>query len=475
MSERDCLVFYLNGQKTIVKAPEAFLSVADFLRYQKNLVGTKIVCAEGDCGACTILVLRPKTDDNFVPINACIAKLIQLDGAIVLTVEALKQNEDLSLVQKAIIKCHASQCGFCTPGFVMALTAFFEKKPQKLSSQKIKNALTGNLCRCTGYQSIIDAGLSLNADHELGLNNIFVSDKILSELKELRKNPLSLKTPEKNFFAPISLKSADEFLAANDARISSGATDLGVQINKRQTSITTALSLHLLDELYQIEDKRDRILVGALVNLEKLRRFCLKQSKKFASFIDIFASPQIKNMATLVGNIANASPIADCAPFLLISDAEVHLRSQESTRKLPLTKFYLDYKKLALKKGEYISHISFQKLKDKNYILHKFSRRRDLDISTVNCAFFMDQEKNLINDIKLAVGGLASIPKRLSRTESFLKTKELSPHNINHALELMHKEISPISDFRASKEMRRVLVENALKHFLTERLGGNND
>ncbi|MCA9507978.1 MAG: FAD binding domain-containing protein [Myxococcales bacterium] len=457
---RDYIAMSLNGQALKIAKEHAFMMLADFLRYQKKLTGTKIVCAEGDCGACTVLIFRPRIDHQFVPINACIVGLTQLDGAHVITIEALKKENALSPIQRALHNFHGSQCGFCTPGFVMALTGLFEKSPARLSPQKVKNELTGNLCRCTGYISIIEAALSIDGKTIKPLKNYFSTSTYENN------GAIKFKHEGKEFYAPTTLEEADK-LAQQGYKIRSGNTDLGVLENKDKATPLRILSLNLIDELYDIRQEDERIIVGARVNLSSLRKFCQKRAPLFAQFINIFASPQIKNMATLVGNTANASPIADTTPFLMVCDGMIHLRSIEGSRAISIEKLFVSYKTLNLKYNEYITHISFCLPKSHEHLkLDKVSTRKDLDIATINSAFRIELAGKVIKNIKLAMGGIGPMIKRLKNTEQFMFNKELDSALISDAQKILQQEITPQSDLRASAQFRRVLANNVFSRYL---------
>lgn len=458
MQTRDYIVLVLNGEHLHVGSEHAFMMLADFLRYQKRLTGTKIVCAEGDCGACTVLIYRPGIDNEFVPINACIVGMTQLDGAHVLSVEALKNQNRLSLVQQAIVNCHGSQCGYCTPGFVMAITGLMEKTRAPLSPQKVKNELTGNLCRCTGYTPLIEAALSVT-NHD-SLKARFKP----TELKE-RDIPIRLRHHNKELYAPTTLEKADECSNLN-YRLRSGNTDLGVLENKGKNILEQILSLNLIKELHDIWEENGRVIVGARVNLSTVRQFCHKRVPVFAQFINIFASPQIKNMATLVGNSANASPIADTVPFLLVADGLVHIRSSEGTRTLPMENLYGAYKTLNLKPNEYITHLSFALSRPSELLkLDKISTRKDLDIATVNSAFLVNLDGRFIKDIRLAMGGIGPTVKRLRNTENSMLNKNLDTTLLEEARQQLQQEITPQSDVRGSDALRRVLADNLFTRY----------
>lgn len=465
---RDYIVLIINKQRHEIPGSQAFLMLADYLRSIKGLCGTKVVCAEGDCGACTVLCYRPElqASADFMPINACIALVAQLDGAHIITVEGLKVDNQLSQVQEAAVKAHASQCGFCTPGFVMAITSLCEKNRKSLTEQDIKNNLTGNLCRCTGYQTIIKAA------QDIKIGSVSLNNFLGQETHDL--GSVCVTHNSQVFFAPTDLTQAKDWLKSNaPAQIFGSATDLGVGINKGKISLSRALSLHHIKELYAIEHKDQIIHVGARVLLSELRDFLQCLVPEFARFLNIFASPQIKNMATLIGNVANASPIADTPPFLMVSDAQIHMLSHRGSREVYINNFYIGYKSLDLAPDEIITHISFKLPTKSDFLrLYKISQRRDLDISTVNAAFCCDldssQEKPVIGKARIALGGVAERVVRAVKTESFLTNKILSEKIIDEASKIIQLEINPLDDLRGSKSYRRVLIDTIMRRYFQE-------
>ena len=465
MKLRNSVVFYLNGTRQEVGADQARMTLADFLRYEKSLTGTKVVCEEGDCGACSVLKLDHQK--QFLPINSCITTVAQLDGSSVVTIEAINNP-----VQKALVDCHGSQCGFCTPGFVVAITGALENKT-RLTKQEAKNSLTGNLCRCTGYQPIIEAATKVEIKKSDSILKRFYSKAQDQDLKKVRASSLLVKNDSFSLFAPKTMKEAVAYLSKNKtARLISGGTDLGVLNNKGKIKFEKLVSLHLIPELYDLKKtKGNRVSVGARVSLTELRSFLKKLIPQFSNYLDLFASPQIKNVATLIGNVGNASPIADTPPFLLVSDAILHTIGPRGKRKIPIDQFYLGYRKTALKAGEVISSIDFSIPKKTDTLaLYKTSQRKDLDISIVNAAFYVQwmPKKSGIKEIKIAMGGVAATPLRLKKTEKLLKNAQTTETVLEKALASVHTEMNPLSDLRGSASYRRVVVENLFLKFFRE-------
>lgn len=463
---RDYCALSINGQHHMVGGKHAYMMLADFLRGQLRHTGTKIVCAEGDCGACTVLCYRERagTEAIFVPINACIVTMAQLDGCHIVTVEGLKQNGSLSAVQQAMVDHHGSQCGFCTPGFVMAMTGLYET-PRKLNEQNVKNALTGNLCRCTGYQPIIKAALSIDK-HAISPLKLRYARHPLPD----RHICLHIKHDGREIFAPTSLTEAALYKQNNPhAGFLGGATDTSVATNKGRFQAKSLISLHLINELYDIKEHDERIIIGARVTLAQTRKFLQNRCKEFASFIDIFASPQIKNMATVVGNVANASPIGDTLAFFLVAESLIHAYSTNGERIIPLTQFFEGYKKTALKPDEIITHISFALPQPQAKLrLEKVSQRKDMDIASINGAFLCVLDNGLIQEAKIAFGGVDAVVKRLYKTEQFLVGKLLSDQVVDQACSIIHQEIAPLNDLRGSAHYRSVLAEGLFRRYCHE-------
>ncbi len=466
------IVFYLNGAKKSIGNEHASMMLSDYLRYEQCLTGTKVVCAEGDCGACSVLKYSPIQNDSktYLSFNSCVTPVATLDGSSIVTVDSLSaDSNNLHEVQRSMVDCHGSQCGFCTPGFVMALTGLVDDKLQKsetqMNEQEAKNFMTGNLCRCTGYDAIIDSALAIDLNKCQRLENSYYSKEQDDELKKIINESVSIDLEDYKFYAPTTLQDACEYISKNDTVIIASSTDLGVVHNKRKTKLKDLLSLHLIKELYDISETDQRIRIGSRVTMHELRDYLKGSNEEFVSYIDVFASPQIKNIATIAGNIATASPIGDTAPVLLSLDARIKLVSTSGEREIALNEFFLDYRKTEMRDDELIESISFIKPKDDFLKSFKSSNRKDLDISTVNLSMFISKDKSAI---RIAAGGIAAIPLRLKKTEDFLSNKKIDAKVINEAIDVLHTEFKPLSDVRGSASYRHMLIENYFKRAMSE-------
>ncbi len=459
---RDLVHFTVNGQFVELQGSNAFAPMSDTLRYHLRKPGTKVVCAEGDCGACTIMLARAQDQElRYRSINSCIFPSFLADGCHIVTIEGLTQMGQLHEVQKSMVENFGGQCGFCTPGFVMSITNMYEHKTSP-NQQNIKNYLTGNLCRCTGYQPIISAAKNVDPKKFKSVKELYPLIEETQLLKEKTKSSVLIETENKVFFAPSTLEEATEFKTKYPSlRIFSGATDLGVQINKGFDPGKHMMSFHLMEDFYKITQEGSQVHIGAKVSLDRLQEFLEDKIPAAAEFLNIFASPQIKNSATLVGNLANGSPVADTTPFLLCLDAEKEIVSSQGIRQLKVTEFFKSYKSFNLKEDEFITKIFFN-IPDKNSKigLYKVSQRRDLDISSVNSSFIFKVKSGKVETARIAYGGIAATPVRLKNVEDQLVGKPLDSQFLNQAKTLISSSIKPISDVRGSDEFRKLIDSN---------------
>lgn len=462
-------IIYINGERHELTSDQSKMMLAEYLRYDQAITGTKIVCAEGDCGACSVLHYHPFSEDqNYKPINSCITPMATLDGSSLVTVDALKEDDKLHEAQRAMVECHASQCGFCTPGFVVALTGLVEKKLERgetaIDEKEAKNAMTGNLCRCTGYASIIEAATDIDFKKCQPLKSRYLAPQTHDDLNEAVKEELYIEDENYTFYAPTSIDKAIEFKDMHpECKIIASSTDLGVVHNKRKLQLQHLLSLQLIPSLYEISEEDNDIVIGARVTLEQLRRYLKADLPEFSHYLDVFASPQIKNIGTIVGNVANASPIGDTPPALLSLNAKVVIQGKNGVREVALNDFFIDYRKTDLSHDEIITAVKFTKPSANSFIrLYKNANRKDLDISAVNFAIHADSK------FTIAAGGIAATPLRLKKTEDFLNGKTIDQKVIDDAVDVLHTEFTPLSDVRATSAYRHILIENFFRRAMKD-------
>lgn len=464
--KRSSIVFYLNGQRTEVSGADALQPFAHFLRYKLDKPGTKVVCSEGDCGACTVLVAsyRGGRIQKFQSINACIAPVFSLDLSHVVTVEGLAGAEQLSAVQKCFVENGGAQCGYCTPGFVCAVTELAENCLQEktaITEKKARNYLTGNLCRCTGYEPILKAATSISLSDVKSLNR-FVTNESLNEFKKLSKS-VHITGSGFELSLPVTVSEAVALKTA-DTRLVAGATDLGVLINKDKMTLTKALSLMHVEELQKVEMTATSCKVGARATLTDLEKALEEKCPEFSNLLHVFASPQIKNLGTIVGNVVNASPIADTIPALMVLNSFVVAQSSTGVRRIAITEFYKGYKQLDLRSDEIVTGVEFEiPAKDEVFKLYKVAPRKDLDISVVTFAGVFKLSGKKITAARIAFGGVGPVVIRMKKLEALFTGQDFSADVFEKLSHEVEKEITPLSDLRGSREFRLKLGENLLK------------
>lgn len=475
---RDHVLLYINGQRYRVAEHDCFFSLSDFLRLRCGLCGTKIVCSEGDCGSCTVLVGRPDGPRlDYRPVDSCIHWMFQLDGTHVVSVEGLRRNAQLSPVQEAMVRCHGSQCGFCTPGFVVAMTALLEQR-ERLGEEDLRYGLTGNLCRCTGYVPIVEAGMELNVDAVQRVNELFPPGSFLADLLDSADDSLAVEANgngrSRRFFGPTALAEAVAVLAKYpEAKVVAGATDVGVQLNKGVIEPDVFLDLNRVAELegvaIEVDEDGETLVAGARATWTEIESACRDLVPEFHQIVSIFGSPQIRHVGTIGGNVINASPIADSLPFLMIMEAELELCGPHGTRTVDINEFYRGYKQFDLRSGELLTRVRVPlPCPDDLLRLTKVSRRRDLDIATFTAAILVRFDGDRIAEARLAFGAVGPTVIRARRTEAFLRGKPWSEETMQAAGDVAVGEISPISDVRGSAEYRYQLTRNVLLKFFHE-------
>ncbi|MGZ9096846.1 MAG: xanthine dehydrogenase small subunit [Micavibrio sp.] len=462
----DTIKFILNDVVREVSGLSPVTTVLQYLRESAHLKGTKEGCAEGDCGACTILV-GELTDGavRYKAINACIAFLPILDGKQVITVEHLKSPAGtLHPVQQAMVQCHGSQCGFCTPGFVMSLCALNDQKPGA-TDEEIHDAIAGNLCRCTGYRPILDAARSA------GKENCGALASDAEKLKGLqRRETFCYETEDGRFFAPVTVEELADIVAAYpDATLLAGGTDVGLWVTKFHKDLPTIIYTGNVVELRQIKETADALEIGAAVTYTKAFAALAAYDDSLKELLRRLGSTQIRNSGTLGGNIANGSPIGDGMPPLIALGARLVLRSVEGARMIALEDYFIAYKKQDRRRGEFVEKIIVpRKAEGTLFRTYKISKRFDQDISAVCGAFSVTLKGNVIAEARIVYGGMAATPKRAEITEKFLSGKSWTEETVSQAMVLLDEDFTPLSDMRASADYRRTTAQNLLYRFYIE-------
>ncbi|MDW8262574.1 MAG: FAD binding domain-containing protein [Phycisphaerales bacterium] len=467
---RDHLVIFVNGRRHELPRSLAFEPLTDWLRYELRLTGTKVVCAEGDCGSCTVLVGRVRAGRmEYATVCGCIQYLFQLDGAHVVTIEGLKYEGRLNPVQEAFVACHGAQCGFCTPGFVVQLHALLEGGAS--DEPAIRRGLTGNLCRCTGYEPILRAASQTDVSQMRRLEQLFpMPPQLLAEMQRLATEPVLITHGPHVFCRPDSLAAAAAARRQwEPLQVYAGGTDLGVMFNKKRPEAIRVLSTAGLPGLDSWELADSRLSVGANVRLSELQSVLRGAIPELAEYLEYFGSPQIRNAGTLAGNLATASPIGDMIPPLFVLQAQVVLAGPDRRRCLDINDFYTGYRRTGMQPDELIERVIIPLPRpDEILRLYKVSRRKDLDISTFSAAVWLRLRQGVIVDIRLAFGGVGPVVIRLRKTEAALRGRRLSGETLQAVQPIVRGEISPISDVRGSAEYRNLLAANILRKMHAE-------
>jgi xanthine dehydrogenase small subunit len=468
--------FLRRGKLVKLSGVSPTLTLLDYLRLTERATGTKEGCAEGDCGACTV-VLRRQRGERLVyePVNACILFMGQVDGCEIITVEDIARDGTLHPVQQAMVDLHGSQCGFCTPGFVMALFALYHRADrQSVSRQRVNDWIAGNLCRCTGYRPIVDAALSscaLPADDWFSAN-ARETQRALAELRD--SEDIFIGTRDRFFAAPASIVAlAKLYFSHPDATLIAGSTDVGLWVTKQLRDLPKVIWLGRVKGLDEIEDRRDAVSFGAMVTHTEAMPYLTALDRDLGELMRRFAGTQIRMAATVGGNIANGSPIGDLPPALIALGATLGLQRGERTRTLPLENYFIDYGKQDRQPGEFVRVVRIPKFTEgEHFRCYKISKRFDSDISAVMGAFKLRIDGPRIAGARIAYGGMAAIPKRARNAEkALIETYLDKPATLEESVEALAQDFSPIDDLRASADYRLDAARALLRRALTE-IGG---
>ena len=448
------------------------MTILEYLRIIEYACGTKEGCAEGDCGACTVAIGEPADGGmRYRAVNSCVAFLGQADGKAVLTVEGLAaRNETLHPVQQALVDTHGSQCGFCTPGFVMAMFAFHHSQQTDnqapLNDDTIHNVLAGNLCRCTGYRPIVDAMRQADAQGDGDAN---AKDAlILEKLQALRTvSPVEVNNGSQCFFVARTVEELAALLTRNpSAHILAGGTDLGLLVTKHNNKPAKIILISEIPELREIHTDAATITIGAAATYADALPVIDAAYPSFGTLMRRFGSRQIRNLGTFGGNIATASPIGDTLPVLIALGARIEIGSASGSREVEAEDFFVAYRETALQPGEFVRSVRLPRLQaNEIFRTYKLSRRYDQDISAVCGAFRLTQDGGTITDARVAYGGMAATPKRAPSVEATLVGRAWDRLTAQAAAAEFANDYQPMTDFRGTASYRLKAASNLIHRF----------
>jgi xanthine dehydrogenase small subunit len=473
---RNEIRFLLNGEAVALSKVAPDETLLDYLRLRRSLRGSKEGCAEGDCGACTVLVGQLTGGElAYESVNACIRFLGSVDGCHVVTIEHLRgEGGKLHPVQQAMVDFHGSQCGFCTPGFVMSLYALWMRNPEP-SDAAIEKALQGNLCRCTGYEAIVRAARAISSYGKAAKDPLAMeSAAVAKKLTALKGARVEIGEGRDRLVVPANV---DDFAAILEAEptatIIAGSTDVGLWVTKFMREISPAVFIGGLDELRTISERDGVISIGAGVTYTEAFSMLSQQIPALGPLFDRIGGDQVRNMGTIGGNIANGSPIGDTPPPFIALGATLTLRKGQARRTIPLEDFFVAYGKQDRWPGEFVEAVDVPiPATDTYFAVHKITKRRDEDITAVLGAFHLTLADNgAVSDIRIAYGGMAATPKRAKAVEAMLMGKPWNEATVEEAVEAYERDFTPLTDMRASAEYRMLVAKNLLRRFYLETTG----
>ena len=467
--------FLLNQQLRTEHALDPNTTVLEYLREHLHKSGTKEGCASGDCGACTVVVGELASDPDgrelvrYRSLNSCLTFVAALHGKQLLSVEDLKHQGRLHSVQQAMVDCHGSQCGFCTPGFVMSLFALQKNNPDA-GLPETQEALAGNLCRCTGYRPILDA--AKQACGQAAPDQFDARQgATIAQLKAIAPAAVAeLAVAQHRCLLPLTVADlADLYSQQPDARLLAGGTDLALEVTQFHRPLPVMIYVGNVAEMKRVETCADHLEIGAATALTDCYAALAAEYPDFGALLHRFASLQIRNQGTLGGNIGNASPIGDSPPLLIALGAKVVLRQGSNSRTLALQDYFIDYRVTVRQPGEFIEKIIVPRANSAwRFRAYKLSKRLDDDISAVCAAFNLRISDGQIVEARLAFGGMAAIPKRAHAAEAALTGQPVTQASIDAACAALADDFTPLSDFRASKEYRLLSAQILLRKYFIE-------
>ena len=431
---------YINNKKVEVTNVYHDITLLDWLRNYHKITGTKEGCAEGDCGACSVIINKKNKEDS-KPINSCLVRLGQVIGSNITTIEGLGCDKNPHPLQMAFSNEYASQCGYCTPGFIISGVSLINSG-KVVNNDTINDAISGNLCRCTGYSPIIKAIKSVS-DRKTKLKKV----EIINKEKKVRFGNIT-------YLKPNNLKELKDYLEVKSFQFIAGGTDLNLQrpiINEKENNI---ICLSSIKELNFIKKFKEKMVLGGAVTIENFLDSVRSKMPELIEILQRFGSPQIRNQGTIGGNLCTSSPIGDLAPLLMVLNSDINVFGKNGIKKTNIKNFFKGYRKNILKKDEIILSIEIPYPNKKNKIFSwKLSKRYDQDISTISLAINIQTQKNIIKEIQMAAGGVAATPKSLDKLCKSMLEKKLDDA-IDFATENLDKFIQPISDLRGSSHYR---------------------
>ena len=471
----DPIRFYYRGKLRALNWVPTTQTVLQYLREEQHCTGTKEGCAEGDCGACTVVVgsLNEAGQLEMKAVNSCIQFVPTLDGKALFTVEDLQQPDGaLHPVQQAMVECHGSQCGFCTPGFVMSLWGMYlDKDGQPASRKEVDDCLSGNLCRCTGYRPIIDAAQRMTELPKVAFDRAALTQ----QLEALQRTPAGFDIVYNagglSFHLPRTLAQLVRLRAEHPrATLLAGSTDVGLWVTKQMRELGDIIYVGQVAELKALREADGMLEIGAAVSLnDAYAALCRHYPQELGEMWQRFASLPIRNAGTLGGNVANGSPIGDSMPWMIALGSQVVLRSVAGERVLALEDFYLDYQKKDLRPDEVVAAVRVPLPRaGVRFRTYKQAKRFDQEISAVCAAFSVRLDGDRVAEARIAFGGMAAIPKRAARAEAALNGQPWDEASLSRAMEQLAQDYAPLSDMRASSAYRMKTAQNLLRRFWLE-------